>query len=63
MNTEQIGRMERGSKDEKDVHNAIGLRDTEKSDCGRNDQDDSKELPLSRRKVEASYGMGFATRT
>lgn len=46
-----------------DIHDTVGLRDTEKPDCGRNNQDYSKELPLSRRKVETSGDMGFATRT
>ena len=46
-----------------DIHNTVGLRDTKKPDCGRNDQDDSEKSPLSRRKVETSCDMGLATRT
>ncbi len=46
----------------RDIHNTVGLRDTEKPDRGRNDQDDSEKLPLPRRKIESSGDMGLATR-
>lgn len=40
FDTEHVWRTERGE----DIHDTVGLRDTEKPDCGRNDQDDRRQV-------------------